>query len=160
MNLKEKQAMIEREDNAILSVRRQCELLELNRSSLYYEPVPMDQADVQLMNVIDEEFTKHPFLGVRSMTWRLKDLDHKVGKKHVRRLMRLMGLGAVFPTRSTSKPNPQHKAYPYLLRGVQITRPNQVWSMDITYIRLGKGFVYLTAIVDWYSRYHSLEIVE
>lgn len=155
MNLKEKQSMIEREDNAVLSVRRQCELLELNRSSLYYEPAPIDPADIQLMNVIDEEFTKHPFLGVRGMTWRLNDLDldHTVGKKRVRRLMRLMGLVAVFPKRSTSKPNLQHKVYPYLLRGVQITRPNQVWSMDITYIRLGKGFVYLTAIVDWYSRY-------
>lgn len=153
MNLKEKQAMIEREDNAILSVRRQCELLELNRSSLYYEPAPIDPADIQLMNVIDEEFTKHPFLGVRGMTWRLNDLEHTVGKKRVRRLMRLMGLVAVFPKRSTSKPNPQHKVYPYLLRGIQITQPNQVWSMDIAYIRLGKGFVYLTAIVDWYSRY-------
>ena len=155
MNLKEKQAMIEREDNAVLSVRRQCELLELNRSSLYYEPAPIDSADIRLMNAIDEEFTKHPFLGVRGMTWRLNDLDldHTVGKKRVRRLMRLMGLVAIFPTKSTSKPNPQHKVYTYLLRGVQITRPNQVWSMDITYIRLGKGFVYLTAIVDWYSRY-------
>ena len=107
--------MIEREDNAILSVRRQCELLELNLSSLYYEPVPMNPADIRLMNVIDEEFTKHPFLGVRGMTWWLNDLDHTVGKKRVRRLMRLMGLVAIFPARSTSKPNPQHKVYPYLL---------------------------------------------
>lgn len=154
MNLKEKQAMIEHEDNAVLSVRRQCELLELNRSSLYYDPAPMDPEDIRLMNVIDREFTDHPFFGVRSMTWRLHDLGHKtIGRKRVRRLMRLMGLQAVFPTKKTSKPNPEHKVYPYLLKGIDIIRPNQVWSMDITYIRLGKGFVYLTAIVDWYSRY-------
>lgn len=153
MNLKEKQAMIEREDNAVLSVRRQCELLELNRSSLYYEPMPMNPADIQLMNVIDEEFTKHPFFGVRGMAWRLRDLGNEVGRKRVRRLMRMMGLQALFPTKKTSTRNPDHKVYPYLLRGIDIARPNQVWSMDITYIRLGKGFVYLTAIVDWYSRY-------
>jgi putative transposase len=145
--------MIEREEITEVSVRRQCELLELNRSSLYYEPVEIDPADIQLMNVIDIEFTKHPFFGVRSMTWRLRDLGYKVGRKRVRRLMRTMGIVAIFPTKKTSTRNPDHKVYPYLLRGVEITRLNQVWSMDITYIRLGKGFVYLTAIVDWYSRY-------
>lgn len=146
--------MIKREETVDLSVRRQCELLELNRSSLYYEPVEIDPEDIKLMNVIDEEFTKHPFFGVRSMTWRLRDLGYKViGRKRVRSLMRTMGLQAIFPTKKTSKPNPNHKVYPYLLRGVEIAQPNQVWSMDITYIRLGKGFVYLTAIVDWYSRY-------
>jgi putative transposase len=154
MSLNEKQAMIEREDNAILSVRRQCELLELNRSSLYYEPAPIDPEDIRLMNAIDKEFAGHPFFGVRSMTWRLHDLGYKtIGRKRVRRLMRLMGLQAVFPTKKTSKPNPQHKVYPYLLKGIEIIRPNQVWSMDITYIRLGRGFVYLTAVVDWHSRY-------
>lgn len=153
MSLEEKRALITREDNVRLSVRRQCELLELNRSSFYYAPVPMDPEDIKLMNVIDEVFTKHPFFGVRSMTWRLRDLGFWVGRKRVRRLMRTMGLQAIFPSKKTSKPNPNHKVYPYLLRGVDITRPNQVWSMDITYIRLGKGFVYLTAIVDWYSRY-------
>ncbi len=146
--------MIEREEMTDVSVRRQCELLELNRSSLYYEPVEIDPADIKLMNVIDIEFTKHPFFGVRSMTWRLHDIGYKtVGRKRVRRLMRMMGLQAIFPTKKTSRRNPDHKVYPYLLRGVEITRTNQVWSMDITYIRLGKGFVYLTAIVDWYSRY-------
>ncbi len=153
MSITEKRAMIEREDNISVSVRRQCELLELNRSSLYYTPVEIDPADIRLMNVIDEEFTKHPFFGVRGMTWRLRDLGYDVGRKRVRRLMRMMGLQAVFPTKTTSKRNPLHAVYPYLLRGVEITHPNQVWSMDITYIRLGRGFVYLTAIVDWYSRY-------
>ena len=145
--------MIECEDNAPLSVRRQCELLELNRSSYYYAQAPVPEEDIQLMNVIDEEFTKRPCLGSRQMKWRLRDLGYPVGRKRVRRLMRLMGLEAVFPKKNTSRRNPEHPVYPYLLRDVVITRVNQVWSMDITYVRLGKGFVYLAAVVDWYSRY-------
>ena len=145
--------MIERENNVTLSVRHQCEILELNRSGLYYVPVPMSEHDIQLMNIIDEEFTKRPCLGSRQMKWRLRDLGYSTGRKHTRRLMRLMGLEAVFPRKNTSRPNPDHPVYPYLLRDVEITRVNQVWSTDITYIRLGKGFVYLVAIVDWYSRY-------
>jgi putative transposase len=105
------------------------------------------------MNVIDEEFTKRPCLGSRQMKWRLRDLGYWIGRKRTRRLMRLMGLEAVFPKKNTSRPNPDHPVYPYLLRDVIITRPNQVWSMDITYVRLGKGFVYLVAVVDWASRY-------
>jgi putative transposase len=151
--LQRKRAIVEKEDDTGLSVRRQCELLELNRSGLYYTPEPMDENDVRLMNVIDEEFTEKPCLGSRQMVWRLFDRGYQVGRKRVRRLMRLMGLRAVFPTRNTSQPNPENKVYPYLLRGVAITKVNQVWSMDITYIRLGKGFVYLVAVVDWYSRY-------
>ena len=145
--------MIEQEENVAVSVRQQCELLGLNRSSLYYEPVEMDEEDVRLMNVIDEVFTKRPCLGARQMMWKLRDRGYHVGRKRVRRLMRLMGLFPIFPTKNISKPNPQHRVYPYLLRGVPITHVNQVWSMDITYIRLGKGFVYLTAIMDWHSRY-------
>lgn len=145
--------MIEQEDNVAVSVRRHCELLGLNRSSLYYEPVEMDEEAVRLMNVIDEVFTKRPCLGIRQMMWRLRDRGYPVGRKRVRRLMRLMGLFPIFPKKNTNKPNPQHQVYPYLLRGVPITHVNQVWSMDITYIRLGKGFVYLTAIIDWPSRY-------
>lgn len=145
--------MITQEDNTIISVRRQCELLDLNRSSLYYEATPINPQDLKLMNVIDEEFTKRPCLGSRQMKWRLWDRGFKVGRKRVRRLMRNMGLEGVVPTKNTSKRNPQHKVYPYLLRGVEINRVNQVWSMDITYIRLGKGFVYLVAVVDWHSRY-------
>jgi len=136
-----------------VSVRKQCELLELNRSSLYYEPVPLSEADLGLMNVIDEEFTKRPCLGARQMMWRLRDLGYSIGRKHTRSLMRELGLEAVFPKKNTSRRNPEHPVYPYLLREVLITRPNQVWSMDITYIRLGKGFVYLVAVVDWASRY-------
>lgn len=145
--------MIEREESTPVSVRRQCELLELNRSSLYYEPVPLSEATLHLMNVIDEEFTKRPCRGARQMMWRLRDLGYTIGRKHTRTLMRRLGLEAVFPKKNTSKRNPEHPVYPYLLRDVIVTRPNQVWSMDITYIRLGKGFVYLAAVVDWYSRY-------
>jgi putative transposase len=145
--------MITQEDNTTISVRRQCELLDLNRSSLYYEATPINPQDLKLMNVIDEEFTKRPCLGSRQMKWRLWDRGFKVGRKRVRRLMRDMGLEGVVPTKNTSKRNPQHKVYPYLLRGVEISRVNQVWSMDITYIRLGRGFVYLAAVVDWHSRY-------
>ena len=145
--------MITQEDSTTISVRRQCELLDLNRSSLYYEPTPINPQDLKLMNVIDEEFTKRPCLGSRQMKWRLWDRGFKVGRKRVRRLMRDMGLEGVVPTKNTSKRNPLHKVYPYLLRGVEINRVNQVWSMDITYIRLGRGFVYLAAVVDWHSRY-------
>ena len=145
--------MIEREESAALSVRRQCELLGIGRSSLYYEPAPVDPEDLRVMEAIDKKFTEFPFFGVRKIARALRNDGYDVGRKRVRRLMRRMGLMPILPTRNTSKPNPDHKVYPYLLRGVAINRVNQVWSMDITYIKLGKGFVYLTAIVDWHSRY-------
>ncbi len=153
LTLEEKRAIIVKEDDNSLSVRQQCELLELNRSTLYYDPIPISESDIQLMNVIDELFTKKPHLGVRQMMWRLRDRGFRIGRKKVRTLMRRMGLFAIFPKKNTSKRNPQHTVYPYLLRDVPIDRVNQVWSMDITYIRLGKGFAYLTAIMDWQSRY-------
>ena len=145
--------MIEREESTPVSVRRQCELLEFNRSSLYYEPVPISEENLLLMNVVDEEFTKRPCRGARQMMWRLRDLGHWIGRKRTRSLMRRLGLEAVFPKKNTSRRNPGHPVYPYLLRDVVMTRANQVWSMDITYIRLGKGFVYLVAVIDWHSRY-------
>lgn len=145
--------MIEREESSPVSVRKQCELLELNRSSLYYEPAPLSEETLRLMNVVDEEFTKRPCRGARQMMWRLRDLGYSIGRKRTRSLMRKLGLEAVFPKKNTSKRNPEHPVYPYLLRDIIITRPNQVWSMDITYIRLGKGFVYLAAVIDWHSRY-------
>lgn len=153
LTLQEKRAIILKEDDTGLSVRQQCELLGLNRSTLYYEPVPWTEDDLKIMNVIDELFTKRPSLGVRQMMWRLRDRGFEIGRKRVRTLMRRMGLVAVFPKKNTSKRNPQHPVYPYLLRDVPIVRVNQVWSMDITYIRLGKGFAYLTAVMDWHSRY-------
>ncbi len=151
--MSDRQQVIEREELSSLSVRKQCELLGLNRSSLYYEPVPISPEDLLVMNVIDEEFTELPFYGSRRMSKRLKALGHFVGRKRTRRLMALMGLEAVVPRKNTSKPNPAHLVYPYLLRDVEITRTNQVWSTDITYIRLKKGFVYLVAVIDWHSRY-------
>ena len=153
LTLDKKRAIIEREESSGLSVRHQCELLDLNRSTLYYEPIPISESDIQLMNIIDELFTKKPHLGVRQMMWRLRDKGFWIGRKKVRTLMRRMGLFAIFPKKNTSKRNPEHPVYPYLLRDVAIDRVNQVWSIDITYIRLGKGFAYLTAIIDWHSRY-------
>jgi putative transposase len=145
--------LIKREENSALSVRQQCELLGLNRSTMYYTPVPWNEEDLRLMNAIDEVFTKRPCLGVRQMVWKMRDKGFAVGKKRIRTLMRHMGLFPIFPTKNTSKPNAQHRVFPYLLRGVTIDRVNQVWSVDITYIRLGKGFAYLVAIMDWNSRY-------
>ena len=153
LTLEKKRDIIVRESDNGLSVRRQCELLGLNRSSLYYTPVPVDPDDIRLMDSIDRKFTACPFYGVRKITRELRKDGWVVGRKRVRRLMRLMGLMPVFPTRNTSRRNPDHQVYPYLLRGAVINQVNQVWSMDITYIKIGKGFMYLTAIIDWHSRY-------
>jgi putative transposase len=139
--------------NSDMSIRHQCDLLGLNRGSFYYDPVIPGEDKINLMHMIDEIFTKHPYYGVRRIRNRLWELGIAVGRKLVKTLMRIMGLVAIIPTRNTSKRNPAHKIYPYLLRGVEINRVNQVWSMDITYIRLGHGFVYLTAVIDWHSRY-------
>lgn len=145
--------MIEREECETLSVRRQCEILGLGRSSFYYEPVPVNAQDKAVMDKIDEIFTKWPFLGARRISRQLKENGIAVGRRHTGTLMRLMGLEAIFPKRNTSMPHPDHPVYPYLLRDVEITRVNQVWSTDITYIKLKHGFVYLAAVIDWKSRY-------
>ena len=145
--------MIEREEISAVSVRRQCELLDLNRSSFYYAPVPVSAEDQAIMNRIDEIYTKWPFYGARRMSKELKAQGIEVGRKHTGWLMRFMGLEAIFPKRNTSKPHPGHPVYPYLLRGISVTRTNLVWSMDIPYIRLKQGFVYLAAVMDWKSRY-------
>jgi putative transposase len=136
-----------------ISVSRQCELIGLSRSSLYYEPCGESDDSLRLMRLIDEEYTLHPFYGRRRMTAWLRHQGEKVNHKHVGRLMREMGLAAIYPKRNLSKPAPGHRIYPYLLRGVKITRVNQVWSTDITYIRMKRGFIYLVAIIDWYSRF-------
>ncbi|ATR79643.1 IS3 family transposase [Moraxella osloensis] len=135
------------------STRKQCELLGINRSSLYYQPKPISELDITLMNLLDKQYTKAPFYGVKRMTVYVRQLGYNVNHKRVRRLLRQMGLDAIYQRPNTSKPNPEHQVYPYLLRNVPITRCNQVWSTDITYIRLSKGFVYLMAVIDWYSRY-------
>jgi len=136
-----------------LSVRRQCDLLGLHRSTCYYEAVPESAANLALMRRIDEQYLRTPFYGSRRMTVWLRGEGEEVNRKRVQRLMRLMGLEAIYPKRRTSEPAPGHKIYPYLLRNVAVTRPNQVWSADITYVPLRCGFLYLVAILDWYSRY-------
>ena len=137
-----------------LSIRRQCELLNLNRSNIYYQNQPEDAYNLLLMRLLDEEYTRHPCKGVIKMVKYLADLGHHVNQKRVRRLLRLMGLMAIYPKRKNlSKPHPEHKIYPYLLKGLDVYFPNQVWCTDITYIRLRAGFVYLIAVMDWYSRY-------
>src|SRR5439155_8783407 len=135
------------------SVRRQCELLGLNRSTLYYQPAPETEESLRLMRRIDAEYTAHPFCGSRKITRWLRQHGETVNRKRVQRLMRLMGLEAIYPKPRLSLPGRGHRIYPYLLRDVAITRPDQVWSTDITYVPLARGFMYLAAILDWFSRY-------
>jgi putative transposase len=136
-----------------LSVAQQCQLLGLARASYYYQPVPESAQNLHYMRLLDEEYTRHPFYGVRKMTFWLQQSGHTVGPKRVRRLLRAMGLMAIYPKPHLSQNGLEHRRYPYLLRDLRIQRPNQVWSADITYIRLRGGFVYLMAILDWFSRY-------
>ena len=138
--------------NTSPSMRRQCELLSVSRSSVYYEPVGADEEELALMRRIDELHLKYPFFGSRSIARTLRHQGTIVNRKRVQRLMRLMGLESVAPKPATSKPAPEHPVYPYLLRGLTIGRPNQVWASDITYIPMARGFAYLVAIIDWYSR--------
>ncbi len=137
----------------MLSIVRQSELLGLHRSGLYYKPASESELNLKLMRLIDEEFTRHPFYGSRRLTWWLEQQGYTVNRKRTRRLMRVMRLEAIYPKPRLSVGNEQHKKYPYLLGGLQVVRPNQVWATDITYIRLRCGFLYLVAIMDWYSRY-------
>jgi putative transposase len=137
----------------MMSVVQQCGLLELSRSTFYYQPVGENAYNLALMRLIDERFTKRPFYGVPRMTASLRAMGHGVNPKRVRRLMRVMGLEAIYPKPRLSANGPDHKVYPYLLKGVAVDRPDQAWATDITYVRLTHGFVYLTAIMDWYSRY-------
>jgi putative transposase len=140
-------------DHPKLSVCRQCELLDLPRSSYYYEPGQETPENLGFMRLIDKEYTDHPEKGSRRMAIRLKELGHDVNRKRVQRLMRLMGLEAIYPKPRLSIPDHSHKVYPYLLRNVAINQVDQVWSTDITYIPLVSGFMYLAAVIDWYSRY-------
>jgi len=140
--------------DAALAVTRQCDLAGVARSWVYEASVgdAVDALDLRLLSLIDEEYTQHPFYGSRRMVIYLRAQGHTVNRKHVQRLMRVLSLAGMAPGPATSKAYPEHKIYPYLLRGVAVTRPNQVWSTDITYIRLAHGFAYLVAIMDWYSR--------
>jgi putative transposase len=136
-----------------LSIVEQCELLGLSRSSYYYAPIPESAENLRLMRLIDEQYLATPFYGSRRMTQHLMRAGECVNRKRVQRLMRLMGLEGLFPGRKTSLPAPGHKIYPYLLRGLAIDRPNQVWCSDITYVPLRYGFLYLVAVMDWFSRH-------
>jgi len=139
-------------NNKKLSLSRQCRLLKLNRSTVYYKKQPIKPIDLRLMQLIDKQYLKTPSWGSRSMRNHLRRLGYKVNRKKVQRLMRLMGLQAIYPKPKTSRPHPQNKVYPYLLRNLKIDRPNQVWAADITYIPMNRGFMYLVAVMDWHSR--------
>jgi putative transposase len=134
-------------------VRRQCQLLGLCRASLYYEAAPETKENLRLMRLIDQEYTAHPFLGSRRLTKWLLAQGEAVNRKRVQRLLRLMGLEAIYPKPKLSTARSGHRVYPYLLRNVSIERPDQVWSTDITYVPLASGFMYLAAVIDWFSRY-------
>ena len=137
-----------------MSVRRQCELLELPRSTSYYRQMPESDENLAIMRLLDAQYLETPFYGRRRWTWWLRECHgYVINPKRVGRLLALMGIEAVFPGRRTTKLEPGHKKYPYLLRNVEITRPNQVWSTDITYVPLRRGFMYLVAVMDWYSRF-------
>jgi putative transposase len=149
--LTERRAMIDRE-LLDLSVRRQCELLHVSRSGLYYEPEPTDPEELAMMRRIDELHLRYPFYGSRKLSDVLRKEGREANRKRIQRLMRVMGLEAMAPKPNTSEPHPEHVKYPYLLRGLVISRVNQVWATDITYIPMKAGFVYLVAIMDWYTR--------
>ena len=136
-----------------MSIRRQCELLSVARSSYYYEPASETAENLMIMRLIDEQYMKTPFFGSRQMTAWLQRRGQEINRKRTQRLMRLMGLEAICPRKNTSKPAPGHKIYPYLLRDVVVSCPDQVWCTDITYLPMVGGFMYLVAIMDWYSRY-------
>jgi len=142
--------MIDR--NHLLPLTRQSQILELSRSSLYYEAVAVSARDLELMRLIDEIHLKYPFMGSRSIRDQLQDRGHRVGREHVSTLMGKMGIAALYQKPRLSKPHPDHKVYPYLLRGMEITRANHVWAADITYLPMARGFCYLTAVMDWASR--------
>jgi putative transposase len=136
----------------LLPVKTQAELLDLSRGSVYYEPVPTSDSDLALMAAMDEIHLKLPFYGIRRIRGELLARGFHVGRGHVATLMRKMGIEALYPKRRLSKPHPGHKVYPYLLRGLEITQAGQVWSSDITYLPMARGFCYLVAIMDWASR--------
>lgn len=152
MSYDERRRMVDENNNA-LSIREQCMVLGLHRSNYYYEPVSVPKATLKVMKAVDKIYMDHPYFGARRMVIALEARKLFVGRKKVRTIMRVMGLEATYPKPNMSKHNPLHKIYPYLLKDYVITKPFEVWSSDITYIRLAKGFIYLVAIIDWYSRY-------
>ena len=140
-------------DHPELSIRRQSALLGLPRSTLYYELAEASPEDLILMRLLDEQYLETPFFGTRRMCQHLRSMGYPVNRKRVQRLMRRMGIQAIYPKPKTSLSAPEHKIFPYLLRDFAVVRPNQVWSSDITYVPMARGFLYLVAVLDWYSRY-------
>ncbi len=151
MSRAERLALVDRAD-PVLSVVSQCGLLKVARSTLYYQPAPVSVDDLAVMRRMDELYLAFPFYGSRRMAAVLRREGWAVNRKRVRRLMRVMGLQAIYQKPNTSRKHPEHRVYPYLLRGLVIDRPNQVWCADITYIPMARGFVYLVAVMDWFSR--------
>ena len=135
-----------------LPIARQAEVLRISRGSVYYQPRPVSAADLEVMRRVDRLHLEYPFAGSRMLRGLLAAEGIKIGRRHVKTLMRRMGIEALYRRPRTTKPEPGHKIYPYLLRGMDITRPNQVWAMDITYIPMAHGFVYLAVVLDWFSR--------
>ena len=152
MSLAQRRKMVDREHPS-LSMTRQCALLGVSRSGLYYRSRGTSEEDLALMQAMDRQYLETPFFGSRRMRVWLERQGMVVGRKRVQRLMRTMGLRAIYRGPRTSRPAPEHRVYPYLLRNVQITQPNQVWAADITYLPMARGFLYLVAIMDWHSRY-------
>jgi putative transposase len=151
LTIEEKKQWID-DQHTELSIAAQCKLLEIPRSSYYYKSLPAMASELQLMRRIDEIYTARPFLGSRKIVQELKKEGCTVNRKHVQRIMQHLGLAGIQPGPNTSKPHPEHVKFPYLLRGLTLIRPLEVWSTDITYIRLPNGFVYLVAVIDWFSR--------
>jgi transposase-like protein len=134
------------------SISRQCQLLSLNRSTFYYAPMPAKAEDLELMRQIDEQYLKTPFYGSRSKARHFRRQGRKINRKRIQRLMRRMGIEAVYPKPHTSRPHPEHRVYPYLLRDLGVDHSNQVWAADITYVPMSRGFMYIVAVMDWHSR--------
>lgn len=151
MSAPDRRARLER-GHSDLSIRRQCELLSVARSNVYRLPRPANDDDLLMMRLIDELFMAWPFLGSRRIAFMLREKGYSINRKRAQRLMRKMGIAALGPKPRTSKPAPGHKIFPYLLRNLAIDRPNQVWAADITYIPIGRGFLYLVVVIDWASR--------
>ena len=136
-----------------ISISRQCELLDMGRSSYYHQPMGESSENLHYMRIIDEQYLRTPYYGYRKMAaWMIRQ-GHEVNKKRIKRLMRIMHLQGAVPGPHTSKPHPQHKVYPYLLKGMRIDRPNLIWSTDFTYIPMPYGYMYLAAVIDWHSRF-------
>ncbi|MFA6919346.1 MAG: IS3 family transposase [Patescibacteria group bacterium] len=153
MTHREKISLLDYEHS--ISLTRQCELLEVSRASAYYQPT-VNKKDIEIMSLIDKIFTDYPFYGSRRIRYELSQTYQKlIARDHVRRLLRVMGIETIYPKSkpNTSEPHPNHRTYPYLLKGLSIIRPNQIWGTDITYVKLENGWAYLVAFIDWFSRY-------